>query len=85
MTRWKAEGRRTRRNWWEILAGHINGQPRIAGGVTFPVLRAARNRQGLPDVRNAISRNPNEQPSPIRHTPRWPKKQHRDRRTVVLD
>jgi hypothetical protein len=81
MTRWKVEGRRTRRNWWEILAGHINGQPRIAGGVTFPVLRAARNRQGLPDIPDAISRNPNEQPPPIRQSPRWPKKQRRERRT----
>ena len=46
MLRWKAEGKATRRNWWEILAGYKDGKPRMAGGVTFPVLRAARIRQG---------------------------------------
>ena len=77
MSRWKAEGKRTRRNWWEILAGHVDGQPRIAGGITFPVLRAARIRQGLPEVPSAVSRNPNEQPPPVRVSPRWPKKRRR--------
>ena len=71
MVRWKSEGKRTRRNWWEILAGHKDGRPRVAGGVEFPVLRAARIRQELDLVQNAISRGPNEAPPPIRTSPRW--------------
>ena len=74
MARWKSEGKRTRRNWWEILAGHKDGRPRIAGGVEFPVLHAARIRQELDHAENAISRSPNEAPPPIRTSPRWAKK-----------
>lgn len=74
MVRWKSEGKRTRRNWWAILAGHKNGRPRVAGGVEFPVLRAARIRQDLEHVQNAISRHPNEEPPPIRASPRWAKR-----------
>jgi hypothetical protein len=74
MAVWKKQGKLTRRNWWEILAGGSDGSPRIAGGITFPVLRAARVRQGLPDVPNAIQRSVTEVPPPIRVTPRWPKK-----------
>ena len=77
MARWKAAGKRTRRNWWQILAGHVNGQPRIAGGITFPVLRAARIRQGLPPVPHAISRDANELPPPVRVSSRWPKKRRK--------
>ena len=73
MQRWRAEGKRTRRNWWEILAGHIDGQPRVAGGVTFPVLHAARRRQGLPNVATALCRSPSEQAPPVRVSARWPK------------
>ena len=69
MVRWKSEGKRTRRNWWEILAGHKDGRPRVASGVEFPVLRAARIRQELDHVHNAISRHPDEAPPPIRSSP----------------
>lgn len=41
---WRREGRRTRRNWWEVLAGKIDGDPRVVDGVTFPVFNAARMR-----------------------------------------
>ncbi len=62
---WKAMGKRTRRNWWDILAGRRDGRSRMAGGVAFPVMRAARIRQQLPEVPNAICRNPEEQPPPV--------------------
>jgi hypothetical protein len=81
MLRWKEEGKATRRNWWEILAGHKDDSPRIAGGITFPVLRAARIRQSLPpDVPGVICRNPHEQPPLVRVTPRWRRKRKRVRR-----
>jgi hypothetical protein len=72
MLAWRAAGKATRRNWWQILAGHIDGKPRIAGGITFPVLRAARIRQRLSrDVPGALCRNPDEEPPAVRVTPRW--------------
>lgn len=81
MLQWKRDGKATRRNWWEILAGDKDGNPRIAGGVTFSVLRAARIRQGVPpDIPNVICRNLNEQPPPVRVTPRWRRKRKRSRR-----
>ena len=81
MLKWRADGKRTRRNWWEILAGHADGKPRIAGGITFPVLRAARIRQGLPpDVPGVLCQNPDEEPPAIRVTPRWKAKRRRSRK-----
>jgi hypothetical protein len=72
MLQWKASGKATRRNWWQILAGWEDGRPRIAGGVTFPVLRAARIRQGLPpDVPGVLCRDASEEPPAIRVSPRW--------------
>ncbi len=70
--RWKAEGKKTRRNWWEVLAGSKTGQPRTIGGHEFPVLRSARVREGLPITPNAIQRDPNEKAPPVRTTGRWP-------------
>ncbi len=40
MDEWKAKGKHTRRNWWEILAGTAKGNPRVVAGRKFPVLRA---------------------------------------------
>jgi len=68
---WKAQGKATRRNWWEILAGDTNGNPRIVAGRTFPVLRTAQLRQGVPVSPAALCRNPNEEAPPIRVTARW--------------
>lgn len=55
MARWRERGLRTRRNWWEALAGKRDGRPRVIEGVTFPVLAAVRARQGLPPVPSAIA------------------------------
>jgi hypothetical protein len=71
MRLWRAEGKRTRRSWWEMLAGDLQGNPRHMYGVEFPVLRAARRRQQLPDVPQAIFRSENESIPPVRHGPRW--------------
>jgi DNA adenine methylase len=43
--RWAREGKKTRRNWWDILAGDRNGNPRRVLGLFFPVLPSARRRQ----------------------------------------
>ena len=32
ISEWKATGKRTRRNWWEILAGGSQGNPRTIYG-----------------------------------------------------
>jgi hypothetical protein len=72
---WKAAGKHTRRNWWEILAGDRHGNPRTIEGKLFPVLRAAQLRQGLPVTPNAIWRPEEKSPPPApRITGRWSKK-----------
>ena len=68
---WKQQGKRTRRNWWEVLAGDTKGNPRVVAGREFPVLRAAQLRQGLAVTESAICRNPDEEVPPIRLTGRW--------------
>jgi DNA adenine methylase len=68
---WKAEGKRTRRNWWEVLAGDGQGQNRSVAGRTFPILRVAQIRQGVPVSEDAICRNPKEEAPPILVTGRW--------------
>ena len=55
---WKAQGKATRRNWWDILAGDEQGRPRTVDGITFPVLRAAQLRQGKPVSPDALCHNP---------------------------
>ena len=74
IARWRSEGLKTRRNWWEIFAGDSKGNPRAVDGIKFPVLRAARRRQNLPDVPHAIFRSEDEPIPPIRKGPRWPKR-----------
>lgn len=71
MDRWKIAGAKTRRNWWDILAGDKNGHPRVAGGVQFPVLRAAQIRQGR-RCRDGMCRNPEEVAPEKKATNRWP-------------
>lgn len=58
---WKARGVRTRRNWWETLAGGQDGKPRVVDGITFPVLVVAQKHQGRPVTPNAIQRNDKEE------------------------
>ena len=60
MDEWKSAGNRTRRNWWDILAGGVGGKPRTVAGRTFPVLRVAQVRQGVTVTKNAIQRKRGE-------------------------
>jgi hypothetical protein len=75
MEEWKRTGRRTRRNWWDILAGDANGDPRIVEGRRFPVLRAVRSRQGLPDSENSTCHSTKEKAPPAIEQARWSNKQ----------
>lgn len=71
---WKCEGKKTRRDWWVILAGTPEGNPRKVAGITFPVLKAARRRQGFPpDVEGATENSPHELAPSIRRQERWGK------------
>lgn len=72
MAEWAKQGKRTRRNWWEVLAGDKNGKPRTIAGRTFPILKVAQIRQGFPVTENAISRISDVDPRPIRISNRWP-------------
>ena len=71
MDGWMEKGTRTRRSWWEVLAGGKNGTPRTIEGITFPVLRAAQLRKGVPVTENAIYRNNDEVFPGIRKNGRW--------------
>ena len=71
MSEWAAVGNKTRRNWWDKLAGGINGKPKLVASREMPVLRAAQIRQGKPVSKNAICRNPDEIPPPIIENGRW--------------
>ncbi len=77
LTKWEREGVNTRRNWWDILCGGKNGQPKNFGGREFPVLRSAQIRQDRPITPNAICRNPKEQPPGQWKTARWQKTRKR--------
>jgi DNA adenine methylase len=68
---WKTMGKRTRRNWWVILAGDIKGQSRTVAGRTFPVLHAAQRRQGVAVTDNALRRGRKEEVPPVQLTQRW--------------
>lgn len=57
MACWQSKGTKTRRNWWDVLAGHKKGTPQTIEGVTFPILRAAQIRKGRDVTENAICRN----------------------------
>ncbi len=70
---WKVEGKQTRRNWWQVLAGDAKGNPRVVAGRRFPVLRAAQLRMGMPVTSGAICRNPDEEVPPVTVTGRWRK------------
>ncbi len=63
---WKAAGKKTRRDWWLFIAGTPSGQPKTVAGYTFPMLAAARRRQGYPLHADAIEKGPHELAPPIR-------------------
>lgn len=71
MGAWRRRGKKTRRDWWDTLAGGIDGRPFTVNGIEFLVLRAAQVRQGKTITKNAVSRNPKEVPPPKRKTGRW--------------
>lgn len=77
LAKWKAQGKTTRRNWWDILAGDEKGRPRTVDGIPFPVLRAARVRQGKSFSADALCRKTDEDPPPVRVTKRWPRRKKR--------
>jgi len=74
MDEWKRDGKKTRRNWWDILAGDKNGKSRVINGRKIPVLKAAQIRAGLPITKNALCRNENESTEEKWITNRWREK-----------
>lgn len=54
MQSWKDRGLKTRRNWWEALAGTPSGKPMVVEGVVFPILAAVRQSRGLEPVKGAL-------------------------------
>lgn len=66
MSKWESQGKKTRRNWWDILSGDPDGKPRIVDGEEFPVLAAAQKRQGKPVTKNALCNDPSEQTPTVR-------------------
>jgi len=80
MAEWRAAGKVTRRNWFEILGGNKLGNQRIAGGRPFPVIASVRARQDLPPTPKAItSAQEKEPPPPIVRSPRWPRRRRRNK------
>lgn len=71
---WQRNGKQTRRNWWEILAGDKNGNSRKIYGREIPVLRAAQIREGKSITPNAIYRSDEEIIAPKWVTNRWSRK-----------
>jgi hypothetical protein len=73
ITEWAAVGKRTRRNWWHVLAGRRGGAPCVYAGRTFPVLRTAQMRCGVPVTDNAVARSESETVPSVWETSRWPR------------
>jgi hypothetical protein len=74
LAEWKVQGKTTRRNWWDILAGDEQGRPRTVDGIAFPVLRAAQIRQGRQVSPDALCHDLDEEAPPVRLTKRWPRR-----------
>jgi hypothetical protein len=72
MAEWKLKGKATRRNWWQVLAGDSRGNPRKVAGRTFPIIRAVRKRQAMPNAEAAQSNSPRENAPKITQSARWP-------------
>jgi hypothetical protein len=71
ISKWKKDGKKTRRNWWEVLAGGKNGEPRTVDGVEFPVLQVARARQKLSRIDGALTLSKKEPKQRQWKTNRW--------------
>lgn len=66
MEEWRLAGKRTRRNWWDILAGNKKGLGRIVADRVFPVLPEAIQRQ-TPHAAQINAATP-----AVRFSNRWP-------------
>jgi hypothetical protein len=84
MAEWKIEGKATRRNWWEVLAGDKRGNPRKIAGRVFPIIRAVRKRQGLSDIGDAQSNALREAAPKIIPSARWPGRRKPKKRTKTI-
>lgn len=73
MVDWRSRGVRTRRNWWNVLAGTKHGRSISVSGVSFPMLRAARIRAGYDPTPLDVCRNESELAPDIRIQMRWQK------------
>jgi DNA adenine methylase len=71
LSKWQRTGKKTRRNWWDVLAGTPSGKPITIEGYPFPVLRAARIRKGLAVTGDYLCRNQDEEIPPIIEQVRW--------------
>ena len=71
MEEWRVAGKRTRRDWWLILAGNKSGGSRVVAGRIFPVLAEAIQRQMEPAGPLAAN------VPPVRISNRWPPPGHR--------
>ena len=71
---WKEAKKRTRRDWWLVLAGSPSGRPSMTGGKPWPMLAAFRKRQGYPVHTDAIERGPHELAPNVFAQKRWGEK-----------
>lgn len=71
MLEWKKAGKKTRRNWWETLAGGKLGRPRTIAGRPFPVLVSAQRHEGRPVTPNALQRSTDEVPPSKIYLGKW--------------
>lgn len=71
MAEWKAEGKKTRRDWWEVIAGDKKGRPRTVAGRKFPIIAAARSRQNLNPCKWSLRKSRQERALPMVPQQRW--------------
>ncbi len=62
---------KTRRNWWDALAGGTDGKPVTVAGREFPVLEVAQRRQHKPVTSNAVRPSPGEPHPPGFRPGKW--------------
>ena len=71
MLEWSLAGKKTRRNWWDTLAGGKDGRALCVAGRRFPILKAVQKRQGKAITRNSQSRKRKEKAPPRVQQNRW--------------